>query len=36
MSTALVEKEIERFLASAEPEVLCMQGKWGVGHVTIV
>ena len=31
MSTALVEKEIERFLASAEPEVLCMRGKWGVG-----
>lgn len=31
MSTALVEKEIARFLASAEPEVLCMRGKWGVG-----
>jgi len=31
MSTALVEKEIERFLASPEPEVLCLRGKWGVG-----
>jgi hypothetical protein len=31
MSAALVEKEIERFLASAEPEVLCLRGKWGVG-----
>lgn len=31
MSTTLVEKEIKRFLASAEPEVLCMRGKWGVG-----
>ena len=31
MSTSLVEREIARFLASAEPEVLCMRGKWGVG-----
>ena len=31
MSTALVEKEIERFLATREPEVLCLRGKWGVG-----
>jgi hypothetical protein len=31
MSTALVEKEIARFLASPEPEVLCLRGKWGVG-----
>ena len=31
MSTSLVEKEIERFLASPEPEVLCLRGKWGVG-----
>ena len=31
MSASLVEKEIERFLASPEPEVLCLRGKWGVG-----
>ena len=31
MSIALVEKEIARFLASTEPEVLCLRGKWGVG-----
>lgn len=31
MSTALVKQEIERFLASAEPEVLCVRGKWGTG-----
>lgn len=33
MSTELVEveKEIARFLASPEPEVLCISGKWGVG-----
>jgi hypothetical protein len=31
MSAALIEKEIERFLASPEPEVLCLRGKWGVG-----
>ncbi|MDB5393742.1 MAG: hypothetical protein JWM91_1248 [Rhodospirillales bacterium] len=31
MSAGLVEKEIERFLASPEPEVLCLRGKWGVG-----
>jgi hypothetical protein len=31
MSATLVEKEIERFLASPEPEVLCLRGKWGVG-----
>jgi hypothetical protein len=31
MSTALVIKEIQRFLASEEPEVLCIKGKWGVG-----
>jgi hypothetical protein len=31
MSAALIEKEIERFLASTEPEVLCLRGKWGVG-----
>jgi hypothetical protein len=31
MSTALVAAEIKRFLASKEPEVLCIKGKWGVG-----
>jgi hypothetical protein len=31
MSAVLVEKEIERFLASPDPEVLCLRGKWGVG-----
>jgi hypothetical protein len=31
MSTELVEKEIARFLASSEPEVLCLRGKWGIG-----
>jgi hypothetical protein len=31
MSAILIEKEIERFLASPEPEVLCLRGKWGVG-----
>jgi Cdc6-like AAA superfamily ATPase len=31
MSTKLAKQEIERFLASAEPEVLCIRGKWGTG-----
>src|ERR1700759_1889108 len=31
MSAVLIEKEIERFLASPDPEVLCLRGKWGVG-----
>lgn len=31
MSTALVKAEIQRFLASDTPEVLCVKGKWGVG-----
>jgi hypothetical protein len=31
MSTALVAAEISRFLASKEPQVLCIKGKWGVG-----
>lgn len=31
MSLTLVEAEIRRFLASEEPEVLCIKGKWGVG-----
>lgn len=30
-STTLVQNEIERFLRSQEPEVLCITGEWGVG-----
>ena len=30
-STAAVQNEIERFLRSTEPEVLCITGDWGVG-----
>lgn len=31
MSTAFVRAEIERFLQSSSPEVLCISGRWGVG-----
>ncbi len=31
MSLPLIELEINRFLGSNEPEVLCIQGKWGIG-----
>ncbi|MBN2973151.1 hypothetical protein JW805_14085 [Roseomonas aeriglobus] len=31
MSTAIVRAEIERFLRSPSPEVLCISGRWGVG-----
>ncbi len=31
MSIKLVESEILRFLASPEPEVTCITGRWGVG-----
>lgn len=31
MSLALIKFEIERFLADAEPAVLCITGAWGVG-----
>ena len=31
MSTELVKKEIERFLASSAIEAICIRGKWGVG-----
>ena len=31
MSTALVEKAIAKFVASPQPGVLCIRGKWGVG-----
>jgi hypothetical protein len=30
-STAVVKSEIERFLKSADAEVLCISGEWGVG-----
>ncbi len=30
-ATKLLEKEIERFLSTNTPEVLCIRGKWGVG-----
>lgn len=30
-STRLIEKELQRFLTSAEPEVICIKGAWGVG-----
>ena len=30
-SAEAVKKEIERFLRSPEPEVLCITGAWGVG-----
>jgi hypothetical protein len=30
-STAIVQAEIERFLRSSDPEVLCITGDWGVG-----
>ena len=31
MSVRAVEKEIEKFLASKTPEVICINGRWGVG-----
>ena len=31
MSIKLLAAELSRFLGSAEPEVLCITGKWGVG-----
>jgi len=31
MSYAIVRAEIERFLRSPSPEVLCVSGRWGVG-----
>ncbi|GHH24382.1 hypothetical protein GCM10008023_36510 [Sphingomonas glacialis] len=31
MSTAVVRAEIERFIQSSAPEVLCISGQWGVG-----
>lgn len=29
--TELIEREIARFLSTAEPEVSCLSGRWGVG-----
>ena len=31
MSIKVVHEEIQRFLESPNPEVLCLKGKWGVG-----
>lgn len=31
MSLKLISAEIERFLSSTNPEVICITGKWGVG-----
>jgi hypothetical protein len=31
VSIKLLAAELARFLGSAEPEVLCITGKWGVG-----
>ena len=31
MSIDLVRSEIERFLSTDEPEVICISGAWGVG-----
>jgi hypothetical protein len=31
MSIELIENEIRRFLSAAEPEVICISGRWGVG-----
>jgi hypothetical protein len=31
MSIQLIEAQIRRFLATSEPEVLCISGHWGVG-----
>ena len=31
VSTALIKQEIHRFLSTADPEVVCISGKWGVG-----
>jgi hypothetical protein len=35
MATDLVVAEIERFLRSPTPEVLCLSGRWGVGKTYI-
>ena len=31
MTTALLRREVRRFLADPTPEVLCVRGRWGVG-----
>ncbi|WP_057462409.1 P-loop NTPase fold protein [Pseudovibrio sp. POLY-S9] len=31
MSLAVIKGEVERFITSTRPEVLCLQGGWGVG-----
>jgi tRNA A37 threonylcarbamoyladenosine biosynthesis protein TsaE len=29
--TEVIIRELERFLESKEPEVICIRGRWGVG-----
>jgi len=31
VSLTVIKEEIERFLSSSTPEVICIRGKWGVG-----
>jgi len=31
MSVKVIHEEINRFLKSSDPEVLCIKGRWGVG-----
>jgi hypothetical protein len=31
MSLDLIKQEVRRFLSTAEPEVVCIKGRWGVG-----
>jgi hypothetical protein len=31
MSLKVLTKEIERFIRTTEPQVLCLKGGWGVG-----
>jgi len=31
VSVELVKKAMQKFLADPEPEVLCIEGKWGTG-----
>jgi hypothetical protein len=33
MTALACKREIERFLVRAEPDVLCISGKWGVGKI---
>ncbi len=31
MSLQLVQKVLQKFVATAVPEVMCLRGKWGIG-----